>query len=68
MDRLDANLWVAIYGDLQSGKTQLAAQVARDFGSRVLWVRMDGLETDEGFQISYPPHSVVVRVSFIGFS
>lgn len=44
---LGANPWVAIYGDLQSGKTQLAIQVARDFGLRVIWVRLDALKAEK---------------------
>jgi hypothetical protein len=46
-DGFALNTWMALYGDLQSGKTQLALQVAQDFGQTTHWIRMDGLSVRE---------------------
>lgn len=44
---MKAHVWTALYGDVQSGKTQLAIQLARDSRSRVVWIRLDGLEPEK---------------------
>lgn len=41
------NAWMVLYGDLQSGKTQLALQIAQDFEGTGVWVRLDGLSASE---------------------
>lgn len=41
------NTWMALYGDLQSGKTQLALQIAEDFARTTVWIRLDGLNAGE---------------------
>ena len=41
------NTWMALYGDLQSGKTQLALQVAQPFAQTNVWIRLDDLDARE---------------------
>jgi hypothetical protein len=42
---LALNTWIALYGDLQSGKTQLALEIAHD--CTTVWIRLDGLSAIE---------------------
>jgi hypothetical protein len=46
-DGFASNTWMALYGDLQSGKTQLALQVATDFAQTNVWIRLDDLDARE---------------------
>lgn len=47
---LTANNWFAIHGDIQSGKTHLAIEIARKWRGRVLWINLSGLTAAQASQ------------------
>jgi hypothetical protein len=46
-DGFAAYTWMALYGALQAGKTQLALQVVPHFAKSSIWIRLDGLSVRE---------------------